>query len=288
MRRVLHESIKHRQQPVLRGLHFDPRVFQVQIRLKKFRALAPRFLHRILQLNVFHQIWRRDRSRWHNLDARHVLRQQILGDVVQQYRLLLQFGRLRHDQILLVGRQLRFRCQHVQRRHGSNFQLFLVVTVKFLRNADGRFLHLHVFAVENQFPVIVRSLRHGRNHLLGELRIRHLYVVAGLDNVTSVRQNPEAVQQGLRECRRHHWRDGRIEKQVWFVRSVSGGIEHHGEIRSGVEALRVPQIDERRVRIHYRHRIRSGARRERIVHRNICVLPPEVCRHDRIERHRGR
>ena len=125
---------------------------------------------------------------------------------------MLQLIGLGHDQILLIGGQLRFGSQYVERGHGSDFQLLLVVAIELLRNSHRRFLYLYIFTVENQFPVIIRSLGHGRDHLLRELRIRHFDVVFRFDDVARVGQDSESVEQRLRKRRRQHRSNRRIKK----------------------------------------------------------------------------
>ncbi len=70
--------------------------------------------------------------------------QRIFRDGVLEGLFLLQLSGLRDDEILVVGRQFRFRARHVQRRHGADLQLFLVVVVEFFCDRDGLLLHVHV------------------------------------------------------------------------------------------------------------------------------------------------
>jgi len=74
---------------------------------------------------------------------------------------VLELGVLRLDQGLLIRGKLRLGGDHVQGRHGADFELLLLFLVKRLVDVDGGFFHFTFSGGVDEFPIIVGNLRDG-------------------------------------------------------------------------------------------------------------------------------
>ena len=118
---------------------------------------------------------------------------RIFGNVVFQDQLILELRGLRHDQVLIVGCEFGFGSSHVQRGHGTDFQLLLVVVVEFCGYLDGFRLHLDIFPGVNEFPVRGNGVRYGGDRLLRESQVGDLAIVFGNEDIPPVYRTAESL-----------------------------------------------------------------------------------------------
>ena len=93
---------------------------------------------------------------------------------------------LRGDEIGFAGGDLLLGLQHVQRRHGSDFQLLLVVAQQLLRQLQGLLRDVHRQGGADQIPVGGNHGIQGGVQLLLELVVGHPEVVLGDPDVARV------------------------------------------------------------------------------------------------------
>ena len=93
----------------------------------------------------------------------------------------------------MVGSQFRLRARDVQRRHGADFQLFLIVIVKFFGNGHRLLLHVHVIARKDQFPIRIDCVGDRGDGLQRECPIRDLAVILGNVNLPLVDAGSETI-----------------------------------------------------------------------------------------------
>ncbi len=115
------------------------------------------------------------------------------------------------DQVLIIGGQFGFRAGHIQRRHGADFQLFLVIVVEFFRDRNSLLLHVHVKPGIDQFPISVDGVGDGGDGLLSKSQVGDLAIVPGNKNIAAVGEEAETVEQLLG--------NGQIKRRL------NGGVE---------------------------------------------------------------
>src|SRR4029077_21239186 len=147
-----------------------------------------------------------------DFDVNQVGSQRVLRDGVQQNLFVLEFDGLGNDQILVIGGQLGLRAGDIERRHGANAELLLVVVVKLLGNGHGFVLDLHICARVYEFPVSRDGIGDGGDGLQSESPIGDLTVVFRDAQVACINSQSKAVKQGLRKPDRERGLDGGIEK----------------------------------------------------------------------------
>ena len=193
---VFTEKIELRQHRVPGSFHFDTGVFQVQRGLLDLRPFLPCFFDRVLQRNVL-DVGTENVRRGNDFNAIQRARKGILRNRDEQRGFVEQLRRLRLDESLLIGGELRLRGDDVQRSHRTDLELLFVVVVKLLIGGDSHLLDLDVLASEHQLPVIGSDLGDRGNHLLREQGLPDFYGVFRFDNVPRVGDAPETVQERL-------------------------------------------------------------------------------------------
>ena len=176
-----------------------------------------------------------DRRGGNDFDACTRNGQRILGDGYEQSGFVLELRVLRLHEGLLIGGELRLSGDHVQRRHGADFELLFIVLVKRLVDADGGLFHFHVFAGVDEFPIIVGHLSDGIDDLLSELRLADFHGVARFDNVTIVGNFAKTVQERLRDLHRERGFDKGIKEVTGEIDGRTIAIESDLELRAGAK-----------------------------------------------------
>ena len=121
----------------------------------------------------------------------------ILAQRVLDNRLLLQQPGLREHQILFRTGDSGLGANDLNRRHGSDVHLLLVVAIKLLVVGKRLLLGADVVVESNQIPIQLHHTGYRRNHLLLELQVGCFAVVARDTNVAVVHRHTEALQQVL-------------------------------------------------------------------------------------------
>ena len=75
---------------------------------------------------------------------------------------------MRADERLLVGGDTGFGIDHIERRHGTHFQLLAIVGEQLVTLLESVLLGLHVLVCLDQAPVNGLHLVHGVENLLPE------------------------------------------------------------------------------------------------------------------------
>src|SRR5579872_1452624 len=104
---------------------------------------------------------------------------------------------LRSNELLLVRRHGTLSADHLDGRQASDLHLLLGVGKRLRRKGQGLFLYSHVLIREDQFPIHVFDLIHGRNRLQAKSDVRDLTIVLGDAYEPCIRQKPETLQNVL-------------------------------------------------------------------------------------------
>ena len=230
------------EQRVASGLHVNGRVLQVVFLLEEVGALCISLLQRFLEAGRF-GLRRRSRLVGGNdLYVDDFGIKGIAGDGVLKRLLVLQLNSLRHDEILPVGSQLRFGASDIERSHGADLELLLIVVVEFLGNGNGLLLDFDVFTRVDKLPVSGDGAGRGGDGLLRESEVGNLAVVLCNDDVAAIHGQAESAEQVLVERDEERRLHRGIEEVGGNAVGRSSVIKSHAQPSSCGEILRILRV----------------------------------------------
>ena len=191
---VLRRERRRWQQGVARRFDVNLAVLQIERPFLKLGPLPEGFLYGLFKGGSFNGFGPLGQVRVNDLHVHKIGSQRILADGVLQDLLILKLNRLRNDQVLAIGGEFGFGTSDIERGHGSDLELFLVVVIEFLGNGRGLLLNFHVFPREHKLPIGSDCVRGGGNRLLRKRPIRDFAIVLGDTNIPCVDRAPKAIQ----------------------------------------------------------------------------------------------